>query len=1056
MSDKINEVYAGELYGKCVQQGLRDRVHWMSSQVNGPRVLDIGCSQGIVAILLAREGFDVLGVDTDPDAIRRALADREKESEDTQKRLTFRNASIFDEPLDKASFDTILLGEIIEHLAQPDRLLEVAARLLAPKGLVVITTPFGILEDPDHKQTFFLSRFVELISPHFAIHKLQILDKRICFVGASREGAPDAPIELIRISEEGFAAAERAYLAELSELHTQYLATREQRDKAYAERDAVRKRLEKADAERDRLTKRLQDESTARAEIERRLQDRIAAHDKLEHQLKERATTITKLEQLLQEQIDACKQTEQRLEVERGVVAARDEQKSRLQRDLDATRAGLTQSEKLVAQAEQLVAQKEQLVAQKERYIQYRARQLTASYQQTTDMRMEAQGHLASVRYQLGDAVLRAALPSRNTILLPWNLVRLVGVGLQHRRMRGEPTHLDRLPFGIGKLIESRLPGFVRSSGSAATPSAATSGEAPGSETAPQDGVVPPVVASGVPAGADLRDATLSRYPREAVRAALDVRGWRTLEKATDLRVLSVLDEFSAACFGRETTLVAPGPDTWPSVMEYEHPDMLFVESAWKGNGGSWQYRVAHYANPPGRELPEMVENFKREGLPTVFWNKEDPVHFDQFLDSARLFDVVLTTDADKIETYRKVLGHDKVAALPFAAQPRLHAPLANSKDEARIPRACFAGSYYANRFSDRRVEMEMLLDAARAFGLDIFDRNHGMTGPGSQDFQFPERFQQHIKGGLPYEELVKAHSRYRIFLNVNSVVDSPTMFSRRIFELLACGTPIVSTYSRGIEELLGKDIVWMVRNEREASEAIETLLKDDQEWRRRRLAGIRLVMGKHTYGHRFAEILKQVGLGHLGASRERVLLVARAPDALVAKRVQDAFVSQSHKDAHLLVLCPAGTMNISGSRANISIEPADGDVEARVNNALATTKADWVGLLDPAAAYGRHYLADLMSATRYSNADVVGKAVNGGSEFAFAHQLSSHGCLLNCGAAKKFGLSGVDLFEGLETETMTRQGMRLFAVDHDQFDVHVPQWRLDDEMARAISQCEG
>ena len=49
------------------------------------------------------------------------------------------------------------------------------------------------------------------------------------------------------------------------------------------------------------------------------------------------------------------------------------------------------------------------------------------------------------------------------------------------------------------------------------------------------------------------------------------------------------------------------------------------------------------------------------------------------------------------------------------------------------------------------------------------------------------------------------AYRAYKIFLNVNSVHESPTMFSRRVFELLSSYTNVLSTPSVGITEILIK-----------------------------------------------------------------------------------------------------------------------------------------------------------------------------------------------------------------------------------------------------------
>ncbi|MCX7208137.1 MAG: hypothetical protein NT086_19570, partial [Proteobacteria bacterium] len=60
--DRVTEAY----YGKMGPQFMREtqqRIHWICSQVQGSKVLDVGCSQGVTAILLGREGKQVTAVD---------------------------------------------------------------------------------------------------------------------------------------------------------------------------------------------------------------------------------------------------------------------------------------------------------------------------------------------------------------------------------------------------------------------------------------------------------------------------------------------------------------------------------------------------------------------------------------------------------------------------------------------------------------------------------------------------------------------------------------------------------------------------------------------------------------------------------------------------------------------------------------------------------------------------------------------------------------------------------------------------------------------------------
>ncbi|WP_080599387.1 CgeB family protein [Burkholderia cepacia] len=351
---------------------------------------------------------------------------------------------------------------------------------------------------------------------------------------------------------------------------------------------------------------------------------------------------------------------------------------------------------------------------------------------------------------------------------------------------------------------------------------------------------------------------------------------------------MTVFDEFSRECFAPYLNLVEPRPGNWKGLLARDQPELLLIESAWRGNRSSWQYRVGSYAHPPGRELQAMVNGFKERGIPTVFWNKEDPVHFNNFIEAARQFDFVFTTAEEAMPQYA-ARSSSNVNVLPFACEPGLHNPIGSSERNGKL---CFAGSYYANRFADRRDDQIMLLDAAMKHKLDIFDRNHAAGA--KSDFAFPERFQGCIRGSLPYDEMSRAYRRYSVFLNVNSVIDSRTMFSRRVYELLACGTPVVSTRSLGIDETFGRDLVWTVDDAKEADEAMRALLESPDEWRRRSLNGIRAVFSEHTFAHRTQQILDTVGIKKRVIEDVRVLVFAVVDNANEARRVADMFASQA------------------------------------------------------------------------------------------------------------------------------------------------------------------
>ena len=64
--DKVGQVYLGLLDWGATGDVLRRRIDWMASKARGPSVLDVGCSEGILEVLLARRGLDVTGVDVNP------------------------------------------------------------------------------------------------------------------------------------------------------------------------------------------------------------------------------------------------------------------------------------------------------------------------------------------------------------------------------------------------------------------------------------------------------------------------------------------------------------------------------------------------------------------------------------------------------------------------------------------------------------------------------------------------------------------------------------------------------------------------------------------------------------------------------------------------------------------------------------------------------------------------------------------------------------------------------------------------------------------------------
>src|SRR5699024_4598506 len=414
--------------------------------------------------------------------------------------------------------------------------------------------------------------------------------------------------------------------------------------------------------------------------------------------------------------------------------------------------------------------------------------------------------------------------------------------------------------------------------------------------------------------------------------------------------------------------------------------NMLFVESAWAGNNGAWQYQLTG-SMAPRQDIVDLVTYCREQSIPSVFWNKEDPSHFEDFIDTAKLFDVVFTTDSTLIPKYKEVLQHDRVDALSFAAQPSIHNPI-RIRGLQQTEDMAFAGMYFQHKFPERRDQMELLFRAAKSvvnrgrYKFDIFSRHHD----GNEKNQLTVPYDEHVVGTLPYDKMLAAYRNYKVFLNVNSVTGSPSMCARRVFELLASGTPVVSGESAAIPEFFTHDQVPVVRDEKTAAHTLRTVLNSPQLRDRMVHSAQREIWANHTYAHRVQQILDAVGL-----NVKSPFLAAPSVSAIVStnrlrfvRNVIDTIGSQVDVDPELILR----THGFEEYEAEIRAYAADQGIERFtlltasdtaplgicLNRLIGAASGDIIANFDDDDFYGEHYLLDSINAMKFSNADLVGK----------------------------------------------------------------------------------
>ena len=121
-----------EMHGQLVEAEHVVRYTWATQFCAGRRVLDAGCGIGYGAQMLAA-AVEVAAVDIAAAVIEVAAARVDG--------VDFQVADLAALPYDRARFDVVVCFEAIEHVPEPDVVLDELSRVLAPGGVLLISSP---------------------------------------------------------------------------------------------------------------------------------------------------------------------------------------------------------------------------------------------------------------------------------------------------------------------------------------------------------------------------------------------------------------------------------------------------------------------------------------------------------------------------------------------------------------------------------------------------------------------------------------------------------------------------------------------------------------------------------------------------------------------------------------------------------------------------------------------------------------------------------------------------------------------------------------------------
>jgi ubiquinone/menaquinone biosynthesis C-methylase UbiE/archaellum component FlaC len=174
--------WTGERYLPWWKDPVTAYEHWhryayTAQFVSGKNVLDLASGEGYGSASLATTARQVIALDIDENAVKHARLKYPSPN------LHFIVGSIMEMPISMIGFDVIVCFEAIEHISDPEKLLNGVKRLLVPGGLFLVSTPnkpeYKKTEpsNPFHVKELDFEEFQTMLARHFK--RTQFLGQRV-------------------------------------------------------------------------------------------------------------------------------------------------------------------------------------------------------------------------------------------------------------------------------------------------------------------------------------------------------------------------------------------------------------------------------------------------------------------------------------------------------------------------------------------------------------------------------------------------------------------------------------------------------------------------------------------------------------------------------------------------------------------------------------------------------------------------------------------------------------------------------------------------------------
>lgn len=925
--DKVSQGYKGEM-GDEVSASVKKRIHWMLDNVSGNTIIDVGCSQGIVSILLAKAGNNVVGIDLAKESIDYAKMDKEKEK--LGNNLNF----ICDDFLTykfNQKFDCIIMGEILEHTFSPTLFLDKAKELLNENGRLIITVPFGINPFPDHMRTYYFTELFYQINERVNVSDIEFFGGWIGYIADMSLCRSTINIDslLIKKIENSFFVVDNAKQKKINKLNEVLNNKEKELNNIQQQINVLQETVCAIEKEKETYLKKLETVLKERGNQEKELFDIIK---NLENNIKVYINKIDVFDEQLIEKDNNIQQLVHENDKIEKELTIRDTRLKELNDQIQEQNLKLVkinEENTFLHEAIEKEQNKKTMFENSVNNLEDKIREYRNQIYNINATSTEKDKYIKNLYAQLEEQKTEINKINKENTIFKGQLAREKE---KNATLNNEFITINEQAYQYkmeyNRLINSKSINFIMNIkkyfGKEYNPKYITNDlkEIDFNETKEKK--------SERTYNIDKININYLDNISDEIYNMPQTNGCRFYIKE-NIKIGIICDRFLYDAYKDAAEFIYITPDNWKQ--KSSECKLLIVVTTWHGLNEEWQ-NLYSITSKNSKILLEIIEDFNLNGKKTIFYSKEDPASLKEFIHLARKCQYIFTNDIECIGDYKKECGNENVYDITFCINPLYHNPIGIKNHQNGV---IFSGSWM-ERFPERCADQEELFDGIIKSGneLVIVDRNFNTHIP---RYVFPERFHNYVVPNIEHDDLQKVHKLYNWAVNLNSYKTSSTVFANRTYELQASGNLIISNYSIGMFNLL--PYIFIPISAEEVKKIIMSFTVDEID--ERKAFGIRYTMSGETCFDRLSYLLSKVGI-KVSKQVRKVCVVAN----VLTPSIIEMFNAQTYKEKTL------------------------------VSNDDFTTEVyeshDIIAFFNDDMQYDMFYLEDMINAFKYTACDYITK----------------------------------------------------------------------------------